>query len=301
MNFNPGRGAIDYAAEAQSSPVRNRGYIAPTITFSPLQHLSQSNPHPSEQINEDESTEDESDAYTPPDGYDEKACRRQNGNFQQMLRFLEQRRGYTLDDFIRDCIHFGDVSNLSISTRRRRQILTAISPAASRRLLNEASDIKKGPLTIVSTSKSIGPDIVKLISQELDTLEGRNSFGKWSSEVNKTFDTIDISEVVSDIRQRCPTWHRILTSVARHKRTRWKSSYQKRDEHTHRIAYIITAMVMYQRASHTANFASTQLGMFLRSTGTKDRTIEVLSRFGICPTVATMRKKEAEIKQLARV
>jgi hypothetical protein len=35
MNLNPGRDAIDLGEDAQSSPVRARGYVAPAARYSP--------------------------------------------------------------------------------------------------------------------------------------------------------------------------------------------------------------------------------------------------------------------------
>lgn len=247
----------------------------------------------------DETSQETSDLTAMPDGFSGKACLRQNGHYQHTLRFFEKRRGYTPREFVRDYIHFHD-SNVSNNTRRRRQILTAISHPASRRLLSAAADSKmRRP--ILTDTKSVGIEAGKTVSEELNGLTGHFPFSKWSSSIEQTFEAMDISKIVAEIAEKCPNWYSLLISILCHERSQWQSSYQKKDLPIHRLIYLITSMVMLQKASQKASFASTQMGLFLRSTGTKDRTIDVLSRFGICPIAATIRKKEEEIKRLARV
>jgi len=257
---------------------------------------------PDEQTEQIENSTNQSDLniFNLPDGFEEKACRRQNGHFQQVLRFLEQRRGYTLHSFIRDCIHYDEVENLSNTTRRRRHILSAVSHPSSRRLLNAAADTKK-TFTLITTSDSLGYDTGKLVSNELTWLVGEHPFGKWSSNIEETFETLDISKSTSEIKRLCPNWYGLLKLIATNQRSDRQSYNQKRSEPVERLIYMFTSMIMLQKASQRASFACTQIGMFLRSTGTKDRTIDVLSRFGICPTTDTLRKKEGHVKRTAIV
>jgi hypothetical protein len=238
--------------------------------------------------------------HLPPEEFDEKACRRQNGHFQQILREFERMRGYNINVFIQDCVHYEEVDNMSNTTRRRKLILSAISHPSTRLTLNETAERMRSN-TRIYDSRIVGRETGKVVVRELRELKGQHPFGRWSSSLRETFEDINIADVVQNIKKNCPTWYSQILLVASNERSHWPSYTKKRDEPIQRLIYILTAMMMFQLASQRAGFASTQLGMFLRATGTKDRTIDVLSRFGICPTVLTLRKKEEDIKRLARV
>jgi len=60
-------------------------------------------------------------------------------------------------------------------------------------------------------------------------------------------------------------------------------------------------MTMLRQASQKAGFAAIQFGLFLRAVGLKDTGIDILSRFGVCPTVHTLRRKEKYVERLAKV
>lgn len=229
--------------------------------------------------------------------FDPKKCRRSNGNYRKVMAEINK-RGYSLEAFITDVVHFKDEEHKSNRTR----LLKALAHPKTRAVLNDNISNPHSIMILSKKDKSFHQTASFIVHKELKSLKGMKPFVDWNvSTMQDTFEELDITEVAVLIQNQCPFWHTLLTSLLknwRHTRTKYNKDNLKQLQ---RGMYMITSMIMYRMSARTAHFPLLRLSLYLRAMGVKDRVIDVLSRYGICPVAKTVREKEQLLGKLAKV
>jgi hypothetical protein len=161
---------------------------------------------------------------------------------------------------------------------------------------------------VVSEDQSV-QQVQRTLRSELDTLLATKTFRPWSATIGQgkdkqpSFQDENIADALQEILQHAPVWVQLLNNLIvneRADRPTYSGPNTPSEAHS-RLLYLLTSMVMGSRAKKRANSPLVRLGLYLEANGTKERVVTTLARFGICPSIHSIRDKIKDIEEYSKV
>lgn len=212
----------------------------------------------------------------------------------------------SVPSFFAEYVKMEFTDEASVATRRRNDLTQVLFRDDIRDLLNRDAD--KGWISSRRDVSSLDQDV---FLSEFNALVGCNAFRTWQIEHAEGgrpgFEELDIEADMKEIETLAPNWVALARKLTLPIRSHWasyrgrKEVNMTRDDSVQRLVWYVTSIFMYKRAPSAAGFPLVELGLWLESSGVKDRVITGLSRLGGCPGLTAIKARLDRLESHAKV
>lgn len=122
-------------------------------------------------------------------------------------------------------------------------------------------------------------------------------FGSWSPNAPAV---LDQQSMLTDLRTLSPSLYALLSGIAESQRGIQPAHPGRDEEGPAMKIFGIATLLTRLYARNTSNWWATVLGLHLRSLGTKDRALDLLSKAGHCIAPTTIREKFEQLTEVSR-